>query len=234
MLGVKMGIVLRVLRSVAVGLALVGLLQPQAGIARVKPHRTTSAHAKLHPVPSHHRAIAKKDGANNVAHARPARLKEHAAAGNAQPGNHLAIRPLIVIDPGHGGRDPGAIGTTGTLEKTITLAAAQELRRQLEATGRYRVAVTRTSDRAVSLAQRLAFARSHDADLLIAIHVDASHNHSARGASVYVSSGSNSTTRLPANKGNAGRIARALLAPEPQPEPGSAWLQVQHDRTARR
>ena len=230
---VKMGIVLRVLRGVAVSLALVGLLQPQAGNARAKQHGTTSAHATHHPVPPHHRANARKTVRTTVAHARPVRSKKDAARAKVRPRDNLASRPLIVIDPGHGGRDPGAIGTTGTSEKTITLAAAQELRRQLEATGRYRVALTRTGDRTVSLAQRLAFARSHDADLLIAIHADASHNHRARGASVYVSSGSSPTTQLPA-KGNSDRIARALAAPEPQPAPGSAWLQYSYDRTARR
>ena len=159
MLAAKMGIVIRVLRGVAVGLALVGLLQPQAGNARAKQHRTTSAHATHHPVPPHHRANARKTVRTTVAHARPAKSKKHAATGKVRPGNNLASRLLIVIDPGHGGRDPGAIGTTGTPEKTVTLAAAQELRRQLEATGRYRVALTRTGDRTVSLAQRLAFAR---------------------------------------------------------------------------
>ena len=181
------------------GLVLAALSQPQAGNARAA--RTT------------------------VAHAHPVGVKKHAATGEVRPRNNLASRPLIVIDPGHGGRDPGAIGTTGTLEKTITLAAAQELRRQLEATGRYRVALTRTGDQTISLARRLAFARSHNADLLIAIHADASHNHRARGASVYVSSGSSPTTHLPANKGNSGRIAWALAAPDPQPGPGSALLQ---------
>jgi N-acetylmuramoyl-L-alanine amidase len=225
MLAIKMGIVIRLLRGVAVGLALVGLLQPQAANARAKQHRTTSAHATHHPVSSHHRAKARKTVRTTVAHARPAKVKKHTVTAKVRPDNNLASRPLIVIDPGHGGRDPGAIGTTGTLEKTVTLAAAQELRRQLEATGRYRVALTRTGDRTVSLAQRLAFARNHGADLLIAIHADASPNHSARGASVYVSSGSSPTTKLSANRGNSGRIAQALAAPEPQPTPGSAWLQ---------
>jgi N-acetylmuramoyl-L-alanine amidase len=209
MLAAKMGNVLRVLRGVATGLVLAALSQPPAANARVKQHHTTSAHAMLYPVPSHHRVNVRKTARTTVAQARP--------------GNNLASRPLIVIDPGHGGRDPGAIGTTGTQEKTVTLAAALELRRQLEATGRYRVALTRSGDHTVSLAQRLAFARSHEADLLIAIHADASHNPRARGASVYVSSGSSPATHLPANKGNSGLIARALAAPESGP--GSARLQ---------
>jgi N-acetylmuramoyl-L-alanine amidase len=136
----------------------------------------------------------------------------------------VASLPLIVIDPGHGGRDPGAIGVSGTLEKTITLATALELRRLLAATGRYRIVLTRTGDRTVSLASRVDFARRHDADLLIAIHADAARNRHARGASVYVSSG-DVTTHLPAGRGDSGRIARALSVPEPQPEPSSAWLQ---------
>jgi N-acetylmuramoyl-L-alanine amidase len=132
--------------------------------------------------------------------------------------------PLVVIDPGHGGSDPGAIGLTGTEEKTITLTTAKELQHTLSRTGRYRVALTRTGDRSVSLGQRLAFARGHDADLLIAIHADASRDHRARGASVYISS-NDVTSHFAADKGSAGLIARALAGPEPTPEPGSAWLQ---------
>jgi N-acetylmuramoyl-L-alanine amidase len=131
---------------------------------------------------------------------------------------------LIVIDPGHGGRDPGAVGVSGTLEKAVTLATALELRRSLEATGRYRVALTRTRDSSISLAHRLGFAREHDADLLIAIHADASPDRNARGASVYVSSG-DTTTRLPANRDSSGRIAHALSGSEPRPGVNSGLLQ---------
>jgi N-acetylmuramoyl-L-alanine amidase len=131
---------------------------------------------------------------------------------------------LIVIDPGHGGSDPGAIGVSGTLEKTVALATALELRRQLLASGRYRVALTRTGDRSVSLASRLAFARSHDADLMIAIHADASPDRHARGASVYVRSGEK-TTYVATGAESAGQIAKALATPAPRAEPGSAWLQ---------
>ena len=91
--------------------------------------------------------------------------------------------PLVVIDPGHGGFDPGAIGARGTQEKRITLAAAQALRRALEEGGQCRVALTRTRDAFLPLADRVAFARSHDAALLVSLHADSAPG--ARGASVY-------------------------------------------------
>jgi len=96
-------------------------------------------------------------------------------------------RPLVVIDPGHGGKDPGAIGLAGTQEKTVTLATAQHLAQQLRASGRYRVVLTRTDDRFVPLNQRLA--KSYGAAMFISIHADASKDRTARGASVYARSG---------------------------------------------
>ena len=92
---------------------------------------------------------------------------------------------LIVIDPGHGGRDPGAIGARGTYEKTITTAAANELKAILEATGRYTVILTRNSDVYVDHDDRIRIARERQADLFISIHADASQRTSVRGASMY-------------------------------------------------
>ncbi len=93
--------------------------------------------------------------------------------------------PLIVIDPGHGGRDPGAIGQKGLLEKTVTTAAAKELKALLEATGRYRVILTRGTDTFVEHDDRLRIARERQADLFISIHADSTKSRSIRGASVY-------------------------------------------------
>lgn len=93
--------------------------------------------------------------------------------------------PLIVIDPGHGGRDPGAIGPNGLLEKTVTTSAANELKRLLESTGRYRVKLTRNDDRFVDHDDRLRIAREAHADLFISIHADSVKTASTRGASVY-------------------------------------------------
>ncbi len=93
--------------------------------------------------------------------------------------------PLVMLDPGHGGKDPGAIGVSGTYEKQVALATAFELRRLLEAGGRYRVAMTRTADQFVPLEDRVGHAQEHGADLFVSMHADALTDHGVRGASVY-------------------------------------------------
>lgn len=94
-------------------------------------------------------------------------------------------RPLIAIDPGHGGVDPGARGRSGTWEKRITLLQAGELRRQLLATGRYRVLLTRNRDVFVRLRERIAIAQRAQADLFISLHADSIANRRIRGGAVY-------------------------------------------------
>lgn len=91
----------------------------------------------------------------------------------------------VVIDPGHGGVDPGAISDNGTVEKDITLAQARELRRQLLATNRYRVVLTRDGDAFLALRDRIAAARSAGGDIFISLHADAIDNKRVRGGSVY-------------------------------------------------
>jgi N-acetylmuramoyl-L-alanine amidase len=93
--------------------------------------------------------------------------------------------PVVMLDPGHGGKDPGAIGVSGTYEKQVALATAFELKRQLEAHGRYRVALTRTRDAFIPLEDRVAKAQEHGAALFVSMHADALSDHSVRGASVY-------------------------------------------------
>lgn len=92
---------------------------------------------------------------------------------------------LIVIDAGHGGYDPGAIGATGSKEKTVTLKAAQELQNQLLKTGRYEVYLTRSKDVYVDHYERVRRARVREADLFISLHADALESRKTRGASVY-------------------------------------------------
>jgi len=97
-----------------------------------------------------------------------------------------ALRPLVIaIDPGHGGRDPGAIGPGGTYEKTIVLSIARELARQINATPGMRAHLIRNSDTYVELPERAKLARDVKADMFVSIHADAAENRSAQGASVY-------------------------------------------------
>ena len=93
-------------------------------------------------------------------------------------------RKIIVIDPGHGGVDPGALGTRSR-EKDIVLAFSKELVKQLKATRRYDVYLTRSSDIYIPLRQRVQIARNRNADLFISIHADAIKKKNIRGLSVY-------------------------------------------------
>lgn len=94
-------------------------------------------------------------------------------------------KPLIVIDPGHGGKDPGATGASGVKEKDVTLAAAMALGEELASRGRYDVLLTRTRDEFLELEERVEKAREAGADLFISLHADAGGDPATRGASVY-------------------------------------------------
>ncbi|MEM1106236.1 MAG: N-acetylmuramoyl-L-alanine amidase [Pseudomonadota bacterium] len=96
-----------------------------------------------------------------------------------------AGRYLVVIDPGHGGRDPGAIAPSGLQEKDVVLSAARALRDRLEATDRFTVRLTRADDTFIELGQRVTLARDWGADLFISIHADAATDAGVAGASVY-------------------------------------------------
>jgi N-acetylmuramoyl-L-alanine amidase len=101
-------------------------------------------------------------------------------------GAHDGTRPLVVIDAGHGGHDPGAINRdNGKREKDVTLAIAQAIRDQLVKSGRVRVALTRDDDKFLVLQERYGIARKLGADLFISVHADAAENTEAHGATVY-------------------------------------------------
>lgn len=108
-----------------------------------------------------------------------------AAVKNAGKKNTSNKKPIIVIDAGHGGKDPGAIGISGQYEKHLTLAMAKEVRRQLLETGRYQVFMTRDKDISLTLPQRIQIAHRHEADLFASFHADSASNKKARGLSVY-------------------------------------------------
>ncbi len=95
-------------------------------------------------------------------------------------------KPLVVIDAGHGGQDPGAINpATGQREKDITLATAKRIKEALLASGRVRVALTREDDHFIVLRERSAIAHAIHADLFISIHADSEPGQDAHGATVY-------------------------------------------------
>ncbi len=124
-------------------------------------------------------------------------------------------RPVIVIDPGHGGIDSGAQGALG-LEKDLVLAVAQEMRRALLATRRYDVVMTRATDVFVSLDQRVRVSMQHQADLFVSVHADSlaarELAQSIRGATLYVLSekASDDRARRMAEKENAADLVAGL------------------------
>jgi N-acetylmuramoyl-L-alanine amidase len=129
-------------------------------------------------------------------------------------------RPLIVIDPGHGGIDNGTKAASGEMEKTIVLAFSQLLHDKLEKTGKYRVAMTRSDDTFVPLADRVEFARARQAALFISIHADAlpRREGDAQGATIYTLSEHASdadAARLADSENRADVIAGLDLSAEP-------------------
>lgn len=125
-------------------------------------------------------------------------------------------KPVIVIDPGHGGIDPGALGANNVAEKSVVLAVALQLKAALAKTRRYEVKMTRTDDVFVSLERRLKFSAETDADLFISLHADSieekSIADSVRGATVYTLSdkASDEQARIMADKENASDLIAGI------------------------
>ncbi len=149
----------------------------------------------------------------------PSTLQAAAQPAGPRPtaGRHVRTArtaPLVVLDPGHGGRDPGAVGVSGTYEKNIAFAAAGELARQLRATGRYRVVLTRENDVFIPLEDRVAMAEAHGASLFMSLHADAVADGGVSGASVYTlaATASDAQTARLAVRENAADAAPAPLA----------------------
>jgi N-acetylmuramoyl-L-alanine amidase len=139
-----------------------------------------------------------------AATATPARTPSPAAAERVamiSAPTTLLGKPVIVIDAGHGGKDPGARGADGTYEKAVTLATAKALKSRLEKSGRYKVVLTRDKDVFIPLAQRVRLARKAGADLFISLHADAGGDAELRGASVYTLS-----------ENGSARIAKRVMA----------------------
>lgn len=142
---------------------------------------------------------------------RPSRFEDTPPAVTLQDG-----KPIIVIDPGHGGVDPGAVGPDGLLEKNVVLSVARRLRNLLVKSGRYTVVMTRNRDMYISLDQRVRTSQRHGADLFISLHADSVAEESiaamVRGGSIYTLSdrASNEQARRLAEKENASDILAGL------------------------
>lgn len=110
-------------------------------------------------------------------------IARHPAPPSAPEANRLIT---VVIDAGHGGEDPGAIGRRGSYEKNVTLSIARRLKRKIDAEPNMRAVMTRNGDYFVPLRERVRMARQVQADLFVSVHADAFIRPEARGSSVYV------------------------------------------------
>lgn len=120
---------------------------------------------------------------------------------------------IVLIDPGHGGKDSGAIGVRGTYEKNVVLSIARDLQKSINSQYGFRAYLTRTGDYFVPLRGRLRIERKYKPDMFIAIHADAYKNHTARGASVFALSQSGATSeaaRWIAQKENESELGTTL------------------------
>jgi len=151
-----------------------------------------------------------------LATASPAGLPSGIAPESAERTATPHSKPLIVIDPGHGGIDPGAIGSNNVAEKSIVLAVALQLKAALAKTRLYDVKLTRTDDVFVSLDSRLKFSADAGADLFISLHADSieekSMADSVRGATIYTLSdrASDEQARIMADKENASDLIAGI------------------------
>ena len=119
-------------------------------------------------------------------------LQTEQSAGTSEPAIASALMPkrknrrwIVFIDAGHGGKDPGAIGKSGTKEKVVTLAAARDLAKQLAATGKIQPMLARRDDRYLRLRERIRLARRQQADVFISLHADSAQSGKAHGISVF-------------------------------------------------
>lgn len=156
---------------------------------------------------------------------------QSAAPRPRPPGDNS--RRVVAIDAGHGGVDPGTIGKGGLYEKEVTLAMARELKKRMEATGRYRVILTRDRDVFVPLRERVAVARANGAEMFISLHADANPNHTVRGGSVYTLSevASDKEAEMLAAKENKADLIAGMDLSHESPEVTSILLDLAQRET---
>ncbi len=128
-----------------------------------------------------------------IAEAKPKNSSKTAKPGTSKA-PQLSKKLIIVVDPGHGGEDPGAVGPKKTMEKTVVLQIARRLQKLIDAEANMKAVLTRNSDHFVSLGGRVAIARKVRAHMLVSIHADAWVKSTARGSSVFALSQSGATS----------------------------------------
>ena len=142
-------------------------------------------------------------------------------------------RRTVILDPGHGGIDPGATGVGGIREKTLTLEIAQDLKRVLEASGRYHVVLTRTEDTFIRLRERIQIARQARGEIFLSLHADALTDTNFRGMTIYTLSDKASDAEAEAlaqRENKAELIAGVDLTDEP-PEVASILIDLAQRET---
>lgn len=158
----------------------------EKAIAELKSNIVTSLESEVKQLvkPSHKQLAAKT--APKPVQAQPRTVKPKATMVAAPTPRRSSMRKIvIVIDPGHGGKDPGATGQRGTHEKHVVLSISRQLQRLINKQPGFKAVLTRNGDYYLTLRKRLAIARKYKADMFIAIHADAFKNRKANGASVY-------------------------------------------------
>ncbi len=169
----------------------------------------------------------------NIPDKTPAKASQDVAQNQTDPG-----KPIIIIDPGHGGIDSGAVSRKGVEEKKVVLAFAHMLRDVLKASGQFNVKMTRTTDVFVPLRDRVKFARQHRADLMLSIHADSLSRrkkyrwNKVRGSTIYTLSerASDEEAKALAQKENLSDIIAGAELP---PEAGSAVTEILIDLAQR-
>jgi len=157
--------------------------------------------------------------------------------GTSKPvAKNSKAKKIIVLDPGHGGVDPGAIGVSGVYEKNITLAMGRELKEVIEKKYGYKVYLTRNRDVFIPLRDRVKIARKYDADLFLSIHADSARNRKAKGLSVYTLSetASDKEAAALAEKENKADIVAGLNFAEHSKEVSDILLNLAQRETMNR
>ena len=199
------------------------VLPPSSGL----PHRLVIDLVKTSS--SKFAAQVKKD---RTAQRKLAKKRRPEPAFTPKPKRRASSKPIIVLDAGHGGVDPGAHGKTAR-EKDVTLKFTRELAKQLRNSGRYKVYLTRNRDIYIPLRQRVNIARKHNADLFISIHADAIKRKSVRGMSIYTLSekASDSEAAALARKENQSDIIAGIDFADQPPEVANILIDLAQRET---